>query len=91
MWFRKKVGKTDTGVLYEQWIKIIDEAGKRRKYRQVQVYLNTATRDGEKDIAILTNLPRALTSAKFIAERYRKRWRIESMFQELEAHLHSES
>jgi IS4 transposase len=38
----------------------------------------------------LTNLPKSVASAKLIAELYRKRWSIETMFQELEAHLHSE-
>ena len=52
--------------------------------------LNAQTRDGEKAIVILTNLPKTRADARLIAELYRKRWRIETMFQELEAHLHSE-
>jgi len=84
------VGKTETGTLYEQWITIIDDQGKTRKYRRIRLRLITETRDGEKEIAILTNLPKTAVSAKLIAEIYRKRWCIETMFQELEAHLHSE-
>ncbi len=86
----KKVGKTDTGTLYEQWVRIIEDNGKLRKYRRIRLSLRTETRDGEKEIAILTNLPKTAASAKLIAEIYRKRWSIETMFQELEAHLHSE-
>lgn len=86
----KQAGKVDTGRLYEQWIRIIDDKGEIRKYRRIRVNLTTETRDGEKDIVILTNLPKAAVSAKLIAALYRKRWRIETMFQELEAHLHSE-
>ncbi len=86
----KKVGKTETGALYEQWIKIVDDKGKTRKYRRIRVNLNTETRDGEKEIVILTNLSKTGISAKIVAELYRKRWNIETMFQELEAHLHSE-
>ncbi|MCF6299047.1 MAG: IS4 family transposase [Thiomicrorhabdus sp.] len=86
----KEVGKTETGTLYEQWITIIDDQGKTRKYRRIRLSLNTETRDGEKEIAILTNLPKTAVSAKLIAENYRKRWCIETLFQELEAHLHSE-
>jgi len=86
----QKKGKTDTGTLYEQWIKIIDDQGKVRKYRRIRLVLKAETRDGEKEIAILTNLPKAAANAKLIAEIYRKRWSIETMFQELEAHLHSE-
>ncbi len=86
----KAAGKTETGTLYEQWITIIDDLGETRKYRRVRLSLNTETRDGEKDIVILTNLAKTAASAKLIAELYRKRWRIETMFQELESHLHSE-
>ena len=86
----KEVGKTETGTLYEQWIKIVDDEGKTRKYRRIRLSLNVPTRDGEKEIVILTNLPKSAANAQLIAELYRKRWRIETMFQELEAHLHSE-
>ena len=84
------VGQTATGKLYEQWIQIVDDEGKTRKYRRIRVSLNKPTRDGEREIFILTNLPKSAANAKLIAEMYRKRWRIETMFQELEAHLHSE-
>jgi hypothetical protein len=84
------MGQTETGKLYEQRIQIVDEEGKTRKYRRITVRLKTATRDGETEIFILTNLPKSAANAKLIAELYRKRWRIETMFQELEAHLHSE-
>ena len=83
-------GQTDSGKLYEQWIKIIDDQGKAQKYRRITIKLKTATRDGETELFILTNLPKSVAKAKLIAEMYRKRWRIETMFQELEAHLHSE-
>jgi Transposase DDE domain len=39
---------------------------------------------------LLTNLPKSAADARLIAELYRKRWSIETAFQELEAHLHSE-
>ena len=35
-------------------------------------------------------MPRSVAKAKKIAELYRKRWTIETAFQEVEAHLHSE-
>ncbi len=83
-------GQTETGKVYEQWVRVVDAEGKARKYRRIRVSLNTATRDGETELFILTNLPKSAASAKLIAELYRKRWSIETMFQELEAHLHSE-
>ena len=39
---------------------------------------------------MLTSLPASAADAKHVAWMYRKRWRIETAFQELEAHLHSE-
>lgn len=32
-------GKTDSGMLYEQWIKIVDDDGKVQKYRRVRLKL----------------------------------------------------
>jgi IS4 transposase len=83
-------GQSDSGKLYEQWIKIIDDQGKAQKYRRITIKLKTATRDGDTEIFILTNLPKSVANAKLIAQMYRKRWTIETMFQEIEAHLHSE-
>jgi hypothetical protein len=84
------VGRTETGKVYEQGIQIVDDEGQAHKYRRIRVSLNTPTRDGERELFILTNLAKAVANAKLIAELYRKRWRLETMFQELEAHLHSE-
>jgi hypothetical protein len=84
------VGHTETGKVYEQWIQIVDDEGQAHKYRRIRVSLNTPTRDGERELFILTNLAKSVASATRIAELYRKRWTIETMFQELEAHLHSE-
>jgi IS4 transposase len=86
----REVGDTETGTVYEQGIAIVDDAGKPHSYRRIKVCLKKATRDGEIELFILTNLPASVADAKRIAEIYRKRWRIETMFQELEAHLHSE-
>ncbi|MDQ7075763.1 MAG: transposase [Gammaproteobacteria bacterium] len=56
----------------------------------MRLKLKRETRDGEQEIVILTNLTKTSANAQCIAELYRKRWNIETMFQELEAHLHSE-
>ncbi len=86
----RKAGNAGTGALYEQDITIVDDAGETRSYRRIKVRLRKATRDGEIELFIVTNLPESVADGKLIAEIYRKRWRIETMFQELEAHLHSE-
>ena len=52
--------------------------------------LKKATRDGDKELTLLTILSKSAAPAKHIAQMYRQRWTIETAFQELEAHLHSE-
>ena len=41
------------------------------------------TRDGDTEIHLLSNVPRRHASAQTLAASYRKRWTIETMFQEL--------
>lgn len=86
----KKIGVTETGTVYEQWIEVTGEDGTTAKWRSITIRLNKATRDGDKELVILTNLPKSVANAIKIGELYRKRWTIETMFQELEAHLQSE-
>jgi hypothetical protein len=86
---KKYVGKTETGKIHEQWIDIAD-GDKKYKWRSITVDLHKETRDGDDKITILTNLPKSKASAKLIAKLYRKRWTIETMFQELESYFNSE-
>ena len=51
--------------------------------RRITIKLNQPTRDGDSEIHILTNLPQRAANARKVAELYRKRWTIETMFQEL--------
>ena len=84
------VGRCEGGTIYEQWVRITDDKGNSRRCRRIRIVLKKATRDGDKELTLLTNLSRSTAHAKLIAEIYRKRWTIETAFQELEAHLHSE-
>ena len=84
------VGRVEGTRIYEQWVRISNRQGDTRKVRRIRIVLKKATRDGEKELTILTNLSKTVAPAKLIAELYRKRWCIETAFQELEAHLHSE-
>jgi len=84
------IGRNDGCSLYEQKISVTDTKEHSRLYRRIRVVLKTATRDGEKELCILTNLTKTSANAKLIARLYRKRWTIETAFQELESHLHSE-
>ena len=82
--------EVETGQVCEHDIVVIDNNGKKQKWRRITVHLNKKTRDGDDKITLLTNLPKSAATAEMIANLYRKRWSIETMFQELEAHLHSE-
>jgi len=84
------VGRCESGTLYEQWVRVSDSEGNSRRFRRIRIVLNKATRDGDKELTLLTNLSKTAAHAKLIAQMYRKRWSIETAFQELEAHLHSE-
>ena len=52
--------------------------------------LDKPTRDGDTELHLLTNVPAKDARAKVIAELYRRRWTIETAFQELEATLNGE-
>ncbi len=86
----RPAGKTDTGKLFEQKIQITDEHGRTLKLRRIVLRLTKPTRDGDKEIAILTNLSKGAAKARTIATLYRHRWTLETAFQELTTHLNSE-
>jgi IS4 transposase len=83
-------GKIETGIVHEQAVSIADEQGKPIRLRRVELHLERPTEDGDTVIRLLTNLPASQFTARSVARLYRYRWRIESLFQRLEAVLHSE-
>ena len=86
----KKCGETDTGVVYEQRVQVSDpESGEVLVLRRIEVRLLQKTRDGDRTIALLTNLPDEV-SASQIANLYRDRWTIEKHFQFLTVALHGQ-
>jgi hypothetical protein len=58
--------------------------------RRIVVFLGTKTRDGDDVLALLTSLPPEKADAVSIPDWYRKRWRIESVFQEYTTTLRCE-
>jgi len=84
------IGRSESGAIYEQWVLVSDSDGNTRRFRRIRIVLKKATRDGDKELTLLTNLSKSAAHGKHIAWMYRKRWTIETAFQELEAHLHSE-
>lgn len=88
---RRYVGPTETGQVYEQAVQLRDPAtGKRKRVRRITVELNKPTRDGDREIHVLTNLSAAAASAIKVAELYRKRWTLEDAFNQLTVHLRCE-
>jgi hypothetical protein len=87
---RRKIGRCPTGMLYEQAMRLVNPAGETLLVRRVTLELNKPTRDGEKVIHILTNLPVRDADARVVASLYLHRWTVENAFQELGHALHSE-
>jgi IS4 transposase len=87
---RKRRGRIDSGVVYEQDIVLTQEGSEPRRVRRITVELDKATRDGDREIHLVTNLPKAEVNAKRIAEVYQKRWTLEVLFQELTVTLNCE-
>jgi hypothetical protein len=86
----KKCGQTDTGTVYEQQVQVTDpDTGAALILRRVELRLLQKTRDGDRTIAVVTNLPTKVSALK-IAQLYRERWTIEKHFQFLTQSLHCE-
>ena len=79
---RRFIGEASTGRVYEQAIELT-LAGETQTYRRITVELKVATRDGDMALHVLTNLPEKDASGVDIAELYRKRWTIETLFLEV--------
>lgn len=89
---RRRVGETETGVVYEQVI----ETRRRRNgqdevlsLRRITIELFQPTENGTTKIHLITNLPPEVDALQ-VAELYLNRWTIENAFQELDQALASE-
>jgi hypothetical protein len=83
-------GYTETGEVFEQKVTLEGEDGTRLEARRVLVRLEVPTRDGDTEMAIVTNVPASDASAVAVAALYRKRWTLETMFFELTQMLEGE-
>ena len=86
----KFVGNSATGRVFEQSVELSSYGGQTYEARRLIVYLKNSTRDGEKTIAIFTNLLLEVVDGLQVAELYRHRWGIETAFQKLEKYFYSE-
>ena len=85
------VGSCDSGEVYEQRLELYEsQSNQILEVRRVTLRLNKPTRDGQSELHLLTNLPQEDASAVEIAELYSKRWKIETLFQELTTTLKCE-
>jgi hypothetical protein len=83
-------GETRTGVVYEQRVQVRDpDGGAVLTLRRIEIHLFSKTRDGDRTIAVLTNLPDSIAAVD-IADDYLVRWTIETHFQFLTQALHCE-
>ena len=86
---RQARGRTETGKVYEQRAETRLE-DRTLKMRRITIVLDEATRDGETELHVLTNLPAKVASPRKVADLYRKRWRIENRFYEVTQTLECE-
>lgn len=77
-------GHNETGSVWEQSIQVTLNQTLKLTLRRVVVRLKHPTRDGDLEIAIVSNLPLSDASAVKIATLYQKRWRVERLFQVLD-------
>jgi hypothetical protein len=87
---RRVVGRCATGMIYEQAMRLTHPDGRMLKIRRITLVLDQPTENGDREIQILTNLPKRQFSGIAVAEGYRGRWTVENAFQELEQSLESE-
>lgn len=79
---RKRIGTTDTGIVFEQTMKLCHK-GDELFIRRITIELYESTRDGDTVVHLLCNVPSADGDGCLIADAYLRRWEIENAFQVL--------
>jgi Transposase DDE domain len=86
-----RVGDSEGASVWEQSVRVTDpQTGESVTVRRIEVRLAQPTRDGDRVISLLTNLPVEAADAVQVAALYRQRWSIEGLFQVLTETLASE-
>jgi hypothetical protein len=86
---RKRVGKTETGVVYQYRVRLGEKPG-GPQCRCIVIELSEPTRDGDTEVVLLSNVPAKRAKAVVLAGAYLRRWRLETSFQELTVLLRCE-
>jgi IS4 transposase len=81
---RRRRGRCPTGTIYEQKMRLTEDAGRVLIVRRITIELKKPTRNGETEIHLVTNLPAEAANARAVAELYLHRWTIEKAFHELD-------
>lgn len=79
---RRWRGRTETGAVYEQDLKLAWQ-GRAMRVRRVSLVLDKPTRDGDPEIHVLSNLLKKQAGAACVMGLYAKRWTIEGRFYEV--------
>jgi hypothetical protein len=79
----RRHGRCSTGAVFEQSVTILGDDGEPTKLRRIVVHPDEPTREGDTEIAILTNVPVRHATAARIADIYRERWSLEGLFHTL--------
>jgi hypothetical protein len=84
------VGRVETGEVWEQNVTVTPEEGTVTRadgsplvLRRILIKLDKPTRDGETELAVLTDLTQTQADTLTLARLYRQRWQIETVFQVL--------
>jgi len=86
----RDIGSVEGGKVFEQTILVSDDDGYLSHLRRIKVVLDESTRDGDSEIFILTNLCFSVATALVIAQLYRQRWTLETLFQILTVNFNCE-
>jgi IS4 transposase len=79
---RRRAGRIDTGMVYEQGMELHFE-GYTLSVRRVTLVLDHPTENGDTEIHIVTNLWAEQATAQQVAQAYGTRWTVEGAFQTL--------
>jgi IS4 transposase len=91
------VGRVETGEVWEQTVTLTPQTGTvtapdgtPKHWRRLVIKLDQPTRDGETELALLTDLTAEQADALTLARLYLQRWQIETVFQVLTETLRCE-
>ena len=86
---RRRLGRIDSGMVYEQPLRVTHSTGTQMTVRRITVELDQPTRNKDTQLHLLTNLPLKIRGQQ-VATAYRSRWNVETAFAKLTVVLRCE-